>query len=132
MVLKDLSDMQFSDGVYTVNTAKPLTGPVEDLSVIGRMPYLKKLSLIMQPVQSLAALNRLVLLNELSLAGCENADLSTLPALPSLETLHVEHSSVRDLSALTAQPALKTVTVSIDMLPLTFPDDAAFDVVLVP
>ena len=100
--------------------------------MIGRIPYLAKLSLVMQPVQSLEALGRLVLLNELSIAGCENTDLSTLPVLPSLQILHLEHSNVRDLTELTAQPTLKTVTVSIDMLPLSFPDDAAFDVILVP
>ncbi len=132
MVLNDLSDVAFTEGAYAVNGAKPLTGPVKDLSVIGRMPYLGRLSLIMQPVQSLAALDRLMLLNELSLAGCESVDLSTLPVLPSLNTLHLEHSNVRDLSALNTQPSLETVTVSIDMLPLTFADDAAFDVVLVP
>ncbi len=132
MVLNDLSGVAYADGVYTVNSAKPLMGPVSDLSVIGRMPYLNKLSLIMQPVQSLASLERLVLLNELSLAGCESVDLSTLPPLSSLSVLHLEHSNVRDLSALNTQPALKTVTVSIEMLPLIFSDDAAFDIVLVP
>ncbi len=132
MVLEDLSDVTYLDGTYSVNSAKPITGPVSDLSVIGRMPYLAKLSLVMQPVQSLEALERLVLLNELSIAGCENTDLSTLPVLPSLQILHLEHSNVRDLTELTAQPTLKTVTVSIDMLPLSFPDDAAFDVILVP
>ena len=132
MVLNDLSAIEYTAGAYTVNGAKPLMGSVEDLSVIGRMPYLKTLSLLMQPVQSLAALDRLVLLNELSLAGCASVNLSTLPALPSLKTLHLEHSNVRDLSVLNAQPSLETVTVSIDMLPLIFPDDAAFDVILVP
>ena len=58
--------------------------------------------------------------------------LATLPVLPSLKTLHLEHSNLRDLSVLNTQPSLKTVTVSLDMLPLIFPDDAAFDVVLVP
>lgn len=132
MVLNDLSAIEYTDGAYAVNGAKPLMGSVEDLSVIGRMPYLRTLSLMMQPVQSLAALDRLVLLNELSLAGCASVTLSTLPALPSLKTLHLEHSNVRDLSVLNAQPSLETVTVSIDMLPLIFPDDAAFDVILVP
>ncbi len=132
MVLHDLSGVQFFDGAYSVNSAKPITGPVSDLSVIGRMPYLAKLSLVMQPVESLASLERLVLLNELSLAGCEHVNLSTLPTMQSLSVLHLEHSNVRDLSALTGQPALTTVTVSIDMLPLSFPDDAAFDVILVP
>ena len=132
MVLNDLSGVAYADGVYTVNSAKPLMGPVSDLSVIGRMPYLNKLSLIMQPVESLASLERLVLLNGLSLAGCEHVNLSTLPPLSSLSVLHLEHSNVRDLSALNTQPALKTVTVSIEMLPLIFSDDAAFDIVLVP
>ena len=132
MALSDLSGVMFIDGTYRVNNATPLTGPITDLSVIGRMPYLSKLSLIMQPVKSLADLNRLVLLKELSLAGDANADLSTLPVLPSLAVLHLEHSGIRDLSALTVQPALEKVTVSIDMLPLTFPEDTAFDVVLVP
>ena len=132
MVLNDLSAVEYTDGGYAVNGAKPLKGPVEDLSVIGRMPYLVRLSLIMQPVRSLSALDRLVLLNELSLAGSESVNLSTLPVLPSLNVLHLEHSNVRDLSVLNTQPSLKTVTVSLDMLPLIFPEDAAFDVVLVP
>lgn len=132
MTLEDLSQAVFSNGVYTVNGAKPLTGFVADLSVIGRMPYLTKLSLIAQPTRSLAPLNRLVLLEELSLAADANADLSTLPVLPSLRVLHLEHSGAADLSSLLDQPALEKVTVSVDMLPLAFSDDAAFDVVLVP
>lgn len=132
MALADLSGIAFSDGAYTVNGAKPLAGPITDLSILGRAVYLSKLSLIAQPVNSLSPLRRLLLLRELSLAGCPNADLSTLPELPSLTALHLEHSRVRDLNALSSQPALKKVTVSLDMLPLSFPDDAEFDVVLVP
>ena len=85
-----------------------------------------------QMAESLGVPRGCTLLSELSLAGCKNVDLSTLPELQSLTVLHLEHSNVRDLSVLTAQPALKTVTVSIDMLPLTFPEKASFSVVLVP
>lgn len=132
MVLTDLSGVAYIDGAYTVNGAKPLAGPIADLSVIGRMPHLKRLSLLAQQVRSLAALNRLMLLEELNLSGNETVDLSSLPVLPSLRILHLEHSSVTDLNSLLQQPALTTVTVSGDMLPLIFPDDAAFDVVLAP
>lgn len=132
MELASLSDVTYADGSYQVNSAKVVTGPISDLSVIRRMPYLKALALIDQPVQSLSDLDGLVLLEELSLAGCKSLNLSTLPQLLSLQTLHLEHSNATDLTVLAAQPQLKAVTVSTDMLPLVFSDDAAFDVILVP
>ena len=57
--------------------------------------------------------------------------LEGLSDLPSLNTLHLEYTDVRDLTPLENLPALKTVTVSRDMLPLTWSPDAQFDVILV-
>ena len=72
-----------------------------------------------------------MLLRELSLAGSSVEELSALTELPSLETLHLEHTGVRDLRSLKALPSLKTVTVSRDMLPLSWDRDARFEVILV-
>ena len=121
------------EGVCLVNGVKVQTGKVRDLSLIGRMAYLEKLALVNQPLSSPAALSGLVMLSELYLSGNEGmTNLVGLTDLPRLEILHLEHSGVRDLSPLAALPSLKTVTVSADMLPLTWPADCHFTVVLVP
>jgi Leucine-rich repeat (LRR) protein len=73
-----------------------------------------------------------VLLQELSLAGSTVEDIAALEDLPSLEVLHLEHTDVKDLAALDSLPRLKTVTVSRNMLPLSWSGDAGFAVVLVP
>lgn len=110
----------------------PLTqGKVMDLSLIGQMLNLKKLSLVYQPVTNLEQLRNLPYLKELSLAGCESVSLETLPELASLEVLHLEHSGVTDLTALDSQPALRLVTVSVDMFPLVLSPAAEYDVLLV-
>ncbi len=70
-------------------------------------------------------------MRSLSLAGSSVDDLSALTELPSLETLHLEHTDVRDLTPLDALSNLKTVTVSRDMLPLKWSEQAAFAVVLI-
>ena len=72
-----------------------------------------------------------VFLRELSLAGSSVDDLTALRELPSLETLHLEYTGVRDLTPLEALPRLKTVTVSRNMLPLQWSEQAAFTVVLI-
>ena len=51
--------------------------------------------------------------------------------MPSLEVLHLGHTGIKDLHGLEQLPRLKTVTVSLDMLPLSWSDDAHFEVVLV-
>ena len=133
MTLRDLGGVGFDEqGNPTVNGAKVIEGQVEDLSVIGRMPYLEALALIRQPVSSLGDLSSLTNLRELSIAATSVEDLSALGAQPSLETLHLEHGAARDLTALDAMRSLRTVTVSADMLPMRWNDAAAFDVVLVP
>ena len=58
-------------------------------------------------------------------------DIAPLEDLPSLETLHLEHTGVRDLESLDGFTRLKKVTVSRDMLPLSWSADAGFSVVLV-
>lgn len=133
MSLRDLGGVGFDEqGNPTVNGAKVIEGQVKDLSVIGRMPYLRALALIRQPVSSLGDLSSLINLRELSIAATSVEDLSALGEQPSLETLHLEHGAARDLTALDAMRALRTVTVSADMLPMRWNDEAAFDVVLVP
>ena len=121
------------EGVCLVNRVKVQTGKVRDLSLIGRMAYLEMLALVNQPLSSPAALSGLVMLSELYLSGNEGmTNLVGLTDLPRLEILHLEHSGVRDLFPLAALPSLKTVTVSADMLPLTWPANCHFTVVLVP
>ena len=120
-----------ADGVCRVNGAPAGNGPVSDLSLLSSAVSLEKLALICQPLGSLDGLNGHVLLRELSLAGSTVDDLSGLTNLPSLEILHLEHTPVRDLTPLAAIPGLKTVTVSRDMLPLTWSDRAGFRVTLI-
>ncbi len=132
MALKNTSGVSFdADGSCRVNGARVVQGAVKDLEVIGKLYYLEALALICQPVANLEDLDRLVLLRELNLAGSEIRSLDTLGELPSLEVLRLEHTAVKDLRPLDQQPGLKTVTVSREMLPLTWSEDAGFDVVLV-
>lgn len=127
-----LSAVSFDgDGNCRVNGAPVIQGQVSDLRLIAAMVKLERLALICQPLGDLSGLNGHVLLRELSLAGSGVDDLSALTELPSLETLHLEHTAVRDLTPLEALPNLKTVTVSRDMLPLTWSEQAAFAVILI-
>lgn len=119
-----------SGGVCRINGAPVILGPVSDLSLIKSAVRLEKLALVCQPLDDLSGLSGHQLLRELSLAGSTVSDLSALQDLPSLQTLHLEHTGVRDLRALDAFPNLKTVTVSRDMLPLTWNEYAGFAVVL--
>ena len=119
-----------ADGTCRINGSPVKQGEVSDLSLIAAMVRLEKLALICQPLNELSDLSGHVLLRELSLAGSSVDNLSALKELPSLEILHLEHTGVRDLSPLEALPNLKTVTVSRDMLPLTWNEQASFAVVL--
>lgn len=132
MVLQSPDGIAFDgEGCCRVNGARVVQGSVSDLKVIGKLAYLEELALVCQPVTNLEALKQLVLLRELSLAGSDIQVLDALAELPSLEVLHLEHTAVRDLRVLEGLPRLKTVTVSLDMLPLIWDEDAGFTVVLV-
>lgn len=132
MVLKHTDDITFDeDGSCRVNGARVVPGTVSDLDVIGKTVYLEELALVCQPVTDLTGLDRMALLRELDLAGSDIRSLDTLGELPSLEVLRLEHTAVKDLGPLEGLPRLKTVTVSRDMLPLSWSEDAGFDVVLV-
>ena len=132
LVTDDLQNVSFDpDGTCRVNGAPVIPGQVSDLSLFSDMTQLNSLSLICQPVNDLSGLNGLVLLRELNLSGCDINDISSLQELPGLEVLNLEHTNVNDLTSLEELPNLKTVTVSRDMLPLHWNDDAAFDVILV-
>lgn len=132
MVLEDLERVLITeDGRCLVNDAPVGMGRVEDLSLFADMIRLEKLVLICQPLESLAPLDTLVLLRELNMAGSTVDDLSDLTSLPSLEILHLEYTGVRDLTPLEAFPNLKIVTVSRDMLPLTWSENAGYAVILV-
>ena len=133
MVLEDPEDITAdADGTVRVSGAPVVTGIVSDLSLIGQMVFLEKLALVDQPLDDLSPLNGLVLLTELDLRSSTVSDLSVLADLPSLTVLHLEHTAVSDLSALESLPSLKTVTVSADMLPLSFTEDKPFRVILIP
>ena len=132
MILNSAEDVTFEeDGTCRVNGAPVITGQVKDLSLFEDMPRLEKLALIRQPLSGLSGLGGHVLLNELNLSGSTVKDLSGLTELPSLETLRLEHTEVRDLTALDRLPGLKTVTVSRDMLPMIWNDDAGYRVILI-
>lgn len=131
MVLKQTKGVEFDEeGNCRVNGARVLEGAVSDLTLIGKLAYLENLTLIYQPVSDMTALQDLVLLHELNLAGSAVTSVDTLREMPSLEVLHLEHTAVQDLVPLEALPRLKTVTVSLDMLPLTWNEDGHFEVVL--
>ena len=120
------------DGTVRVKGAPVIEGKVSDLSMIRIMMYLEKLALIDQPLGGVPSLSGLVLLQELYLSGSDVSTVSQLSGLPSLKTLHLEHTDVKDLSPLLNIPSLETVTVSADMLPLVFPDERPFRIILVP
>ncbi len=121
------------EGDCLVNDVKIPEGKIKDLSLIGKMVYLEKLALVRQPLSDPSALNGLVMLKELYLSGNGSLrSLEQLKYLPRLETLHLEHSGVSDLGPLGDLPSLKTVTVSADMLPLVWPENGNFTVLLVP
>ncbi len=132
MVMKSLDGVRFDpDGTCRVNGAPVIAGQVADLSLLANAVNLEKLALICQPVKDLSVLDGLPRLRELSLAGSPTEGLSSLRDLPNLEALHLEHTAISDLTPLEAFPKLKTVTVSLDMLPLTWKEEAPFTVVLV-
>lgn len=131
MVLKSTKGVEFdNDRNWRVNSARVLEGSVDDLQLIGKLSYLESLSLVYQPVSDVSALNNLVLLKELNLAGTKVTSLEALTEMPSLEVLNLQHTQIKDLHPLENLPRLKTVTVSLDMLPLTWSGDARFEVVL--
>lgn len=132
MVLKNTKGIEFdADGNCRVNGARVVEGSVTDLQLIGKLAYLENLALTCQPVSEVTELNNLVLLRELSLAGTRITSVEDLKEMPSLEVLHLHHTAVQDLKPLEDLPRLKTVTVSSDMLPLLWNEDAQFEVVLV-
>lgn len=133
MTLSSADDISFDpDGTARVNGAAVIEGSVSDLSLIRIMGFLEKLALIDQPLGGVPSLSGLNLLKELYLSGSGVSSLSRIRDLPSLETLHIEHTDVTDLSPLLDLPSLRTVTVSADMLPIVFPDERPFRIILVP
>ena len=131
MILSGTGDVTFDrDGTCRVNGSKTGSGQVKDLGMIQSAVNIESLALIGQPVVDLSPLAGLTLLRELDLSGSEAVSVSALKDLPSLETLHLEFTNIRDLTPLSALPNLKTVTVSREMLPLTWNEDASFSVVL--
>ncbi len=132
MSIRSRDNVSFDkDGICRVNGAPVVKGQVSDLSLLKSAVRLEKLSLICQPLDDLSLLDGHLLLKELSLAGSSVSDLSDLKNLPSLEILCLEHTGVKDLTPLEAIPSLKTVTVSREMLPLYWNDDAACSVLLI-
>ena len=133
MVTDSESEILFKeDGTCLLNTAPVGAGQISDLSVIRNCVMLEKLTLSSQPLNDLSGLSSHVLLKELNLSGSTVTSLAALKDLPSLEVLHLEHTGVKDLSPLEDLPSLQTVTVSREMLPLQWSEDAAFAVVLIP
>ena len=120
----------YDDGSLRVNGAKVGSGQIKDLSLLKNAVNLDTLALISQPVTDLSPLSGLTLLRELYLSGSAVTSVANLKDLPSLETLHLEYTNVRDLNPLSALPNLKTVTVSKEMLPLIWSEDASFAVIL--
>ena len=134
MPVADIDHTVFThEGGCLVNGSSVSEGKVKDLSLIGKMAYMERLALVCQPLSDASALSGLVMLNDLYLSGNGSLQsLETLNDLPRLETLHLEHSGIKDLGPLADLPSLKTVTVSADMLPLTWPETCNFTVILVP
>ncbi len=132
MVTDSLDTVQFdSDGTCLVNGAAVIEGKVSDLSLLKYEVRLERLALVCQPVTDISYVSGLLLLRELSIAGCKIEDLSDLEDLPNLEVLHIEHTGIRDLGSLDRFENLRTVTVSREMLPLTWDRNVSFTVILV-
>ena len=132
MVLKNADGVSFDeDGVCRVNGAPVIRGTVSDLTPLTYAVRLEKLGLLCQPLKDISDLNSHVLLKELSLSGSTVEDIAPLENLPSLETMHLEHTGVRDLTSLDDFARLTEVTVSRDMLPVSWGEEAGFSVVLV-
>ena len=132
MVTKGLDRVSFDEnGVCRVNGAPVIRGTVSDLTPLTYAVRLEKLGLLCQPLKDISDLNSHVLLRELSLAGSTVEDIAPLEDLPSLETLHLEHTGVRDLTSLDDFARLTEVTVSREMLPVSWGTEAGFSVVLV-
>lgn len=117
-------------GNCRVNGAPVIQGKLSDLSLFENMLKLENLELVCQPIANISALSGKELLRTLSLAGSTVSSLSGLTDLPRLEQLSIEHTAVKDLSPLAGLASLKAVTVSPEMLPLSWPADAQFEVVL--
>ena len=106
-------------------------GTVQKVDLVGAMACLRKLTLIQQPVKDISGLNHLQVLEELNLACTRVSSVAGLTDLPSLRTLNLVHTDVKDLTPLAELPKLERVIVNTGMLPVTIPEGAKFDVVLV-
>ena len=125
------AELRFDEsGNCRVNGAPVIQGKLSDLSLFENMLRIESLELVCQPLGDLSPLSGKELLRTLSLAGSTVSSLNGLSDLPRLERLDVAHTSVKDLSPLLSLASLKTVTVSPEMLPLSWPADAQFEVVL--
>ena len=121
-----------ADGTVTsFGTPIKQEGTVQKVDLIAAMASLRKLTLIQQPVKDISGLNHLQVLEELNLACTGVSSVAGLTDLPSLRTLNLIHTNVKDLTSLADLPKLETVIVNAEMLPVTIPKDAKFDVVLV-
>ena len=121
-----------ADGTVTsFGTELKLEGGVRNVDLISRMACLQKLVLIKQPVTDISGLSGLQVLQEINLACSDVKSVAGLKDLPSLQTLNLIHTGVKDLTPLAALPALETVYVNTEMLPVTIPEGAGFDVILV-
>ena len=127
----DLGKYSFdASGTCRVNGAPVIRGKLSELSLFENMLKLEELELVDQPLGNLSPLSGKELLKTLSLAGSTVSDLKGLTNLPRLEQFNIEHTAVKDLSPLVNFASLKTVTVSREMLPISWPADATFKVVL--
>ena len=132
LILSDPGALRFeADGSARVNGAPVSTGKVTDLSLLPYMTRLEELTLACQPLQSLTPLAGRNAAASAQSRAAPSPSSRALTGLPSLETLQLEHTGVKDLSPLEALPSLGRVTVSRDMLPLSWSGDAAFEVILV-
>ena len=129
----DLAGVSFDqEGVCRVYGTEAGTGPVTDLSLLTYAVRLQSLALICQPLEDLTPLGGHALLEELYLSGSSLTDPLTLSGLPSLRVLDIRHTGLKDLSSLEDLPRLQRVCVSRDMLPLSWNENAGFDLILVP
>ena len=156
MNLKSMEGVRIiGDDECSVNGAPVLRGVIKNLSSLGGIPSLERLSLVFQQITDILPLNNLIYLQELdlsmnpleNLAGIPNldllttlhleytgvSDLSPLKDLERLTVLHLEYTNVKDLSPLHSLKNLKSVTVSAEMFPLTIGSkNPRFDLILVP
>lgn len=89
-----------------------ITAPVEDLTVLSRLPYIRALRLNRVRTTDLSPIRGMQGLVELKIVGFPLEDISPLSDLPKLSTFSAPGSKIRDLSPLSGSTTLSSLNIS--------------------